>query len=38
MCDPWEENEDFISPEDLGIDRNEVVGFRGTIEGLKHLF
>lgn len=38
MCDPWEEREDFISPEELGIDRNEVVGFRGTIEGLKHLF
>jgi NAD(P)-dependent dehydrogenase (short-subunit alcohol dehydrogenase family) len=38
MCDPWEENEDFISPEELGIDRNEVVGFRGTIEGLKHMF
>lgn len=38
MCDPWEETEDFISPEELGIDRNEVVGFRGTIEGLKHFF
>ncbi|KAH7091253.1 hypothetical protein FB567DRAFT_269731 [Paraphoma chrysanthemicola] len=38
MCDPWEERDDFISPEDLGIDKNEVVGFKGTIEGLKHLF
>jgi hypothetical protein len=38
MCDPWEVTEDFISPEELGIDPEEVVGFRGTIEGLKHLF
>jgi hypothetical protein len=38
MCDPWEETEEFISPEELGIDKNEVVGFRGTIEGLKHMF
>ncbi|PSN59356.1 NAD(P)-binding protein [Corynespora cassiicola Philippines] len=38
MCDPWEEREDFISPEELGIDPDEVVGFRGTIEGLKHMF
>lgn len=36
-CDPWEVNDSFISPEELGIDKNEVVGFRGTIEGLKHL-
>jgi hypothetical protein len=34
-CDPWEETVDHISPEDLGIDKDEVVGFRGTIEGLK---
>lgn len=34
MCDPWQENESFISPEELGIDKNEVVGFRGVIEGL----
>jgi hypothetical protein len=34
-CDPWEVTEDHISPEELGIDRNEVVGFRGTIEGLR---
>lgn len=34
-CDPWEETKDHISPEELGINRNEVVGFRGTIEGLK---
>jgi len=33
-CDPWEVTEDHISPEELGIDVNEVVGFRGTIEGL----
>ncbi|KAI8932977.1 hypothetical protein NX059_010445 [Plenodomus lindquistii] len=35
FCDPWEETKDHISPEELGIDRNEVVGFRGTIEGLQ---
>ena len=34
-CDPWEVTEDFISPEELGIDPGEVVGFKGTIEGLK---
>lgn len=34
-CDPWVETEEHISPEELGIDTNEVVGFRGTIEGLK---
>jgi hypothetical protein len=33
-CDPWEETEEHISPEELGIDRKEVVGFKGTIEGL----
>lgn len=38
MCDPWEETEDHISPEELGIDRDDVVGFKGTIEGLKHMF
>ncbi|KAJ4403163.1 hypothetical protein N0V91_006739 [Didymella pomorum] len=38
LCDPWEVDETFISPEELSIDRDEVVGFRGTIEGLKHLF
>lgn len=38
LCDPWEETQDHISPEDLGIDRNEVVGFGGTIEKLKHMF
>lgn len=36
-CDPWEETDEHISPEELGIDRNEVVGFRGTIEGLKKM-
>lgn len=38
MCDPWQETEEFISPEELGIDTNEVVGFRQTIEGLKSFF
>ena len=33
-CDPWKVTEDHISPEDLDIDPDEVVGFRGTIEGL----
>lgn len=36
-CDPWEETDEHISPEELGIDRNEVVGFRGTIEGFKKM-
>jgi hypothetical protein len=30
--------DEFISHEDLGIDEKEVVGFRGTIEGLKSHF
>lgn len=38
LCDPWEEDETFIMPEELSIDASEAVGFRGTIEGLKHLF
>ncbi|KAI4608552.1 hypothetical protein J4E83_008988 [Alternaria metachromatica] len=33
-CDPWEVTEKFVSPEELGIDAGEVVGFRSTIEGL----
>jgi hypothetical protein len=37
-CDPWVETEDHISPEELGIDTQEVVGFRGTIEALKQFF
>lgn len=37
-CDPWAVTDEHISPEELGIDPNEVVGFRGTIEGLKHIF
>jgi len=37
-CDPWAETEEFVGPAELGIDEKEVVGFRGTIEGLKHLF
>lgn len=38
MFDPWKETGEFISAEELGIDEAEAVGFRGTIEGLKHLF
>jgi hypothetical protein len=34
MCDPWGGRDDFISPEELGIDANEVVGFEGTIKKL----
>ena len=34
LCDPWAPGPDFISPEELGIDPNEVVGFEGTIRGL----
>ncbi|ETS73184.1 hypothetical protein PFICI_15129 [Pestalotiopsis fici W106-1] len=37
-CDPWVETDEHISPEELGIDRSEVVGFKGTIEGIKHFF
>jgi hypothetical protein len=37
-CDPWAETDEHISPEELGIDPKEVVGFRGTIEGLKSFF
>lgn len=38
MCDPWAETEDFVTPEELGIDPKEVVGFRGAIESLKSFF
>lgn len=38
MCDPWQETKEFISPGELDIDTNEVVGFRQTIEGLKSFF
>lgn len=34
ICDPWAVREEFISPEELGIDAKEVVGFEGTIRGL----
>lgn len=34
ICDPWEVRDDFISPEELGIDPDEVVGFEGTIRRL----
>lgn len=36
-CDPLEETDEHISPKELGIDENEVVGFRGTIEGFKKM-
>ncbi|KAH4565078.1 hypothetical protein HBH73_138910 [Parastagonospora nodorum] len=36
MVDVWSEVTGK-SPEELGIDRNEVVGFRGTIEGFKKM-
>lgn len=38
LCNPWAETKDHISAQELGISEEEVVGFRGTIEGLKHLF
>ncbi|KAI1073533.1 NAD(P)-binding protein [Whalleya microplaca] len=38
LCDPWEETEEYVSAKDLGIDPDEVVGFKGTIEGLKQFF
>ncbi|KAK4032017.1 NAD(P)-binding protein [Parachaetomium inaequale] len=34
LCDPWAPTDEFISPEELGIDASEVVGFEGTIRGL----
>jgi hypothetical protein len=34
LCDPWAVRDDFISPEELGINPSEVVGFEGTIRGL----
>jgi hypothetical protein len=34
LCDPWAEDENFITAKELGIDAKEVVGFRGTIERL----
>lgn len=38
LCDPWEEDETFISAKELAIDPKEVVGFKGTIEKLKQFF
>lgn len=35
MCDPWEVTAEHISAEELGIKEEEVVGCRGTLEGLK---
>ncbi|CAN8098012.1 unnamed protein product [Discula destructiva] len=32
LCDPWAERDDYVSPGELGIDVEEVVGFRGAIE------
>lgn len=37
-CSPWDETADFVTADELGIDASEVVGFSGTIEGLKALF
>jgi hypothetical protein len=37
MCDPWDVDDTFITPEELSINAEEVVGFRGTLEGLKEL-
>jgi hypothetical protein len=35
LCDPWDvEGQEYISAEELGIDKDEVVGFEGTIRGL----
>jgi hypothetical protein len=34
LCDPWAPGPDFISPGELGINTDEVVGFEGTIRGL----
>ncbi|KAK4102575.1 NAD(P)-binding protein [Parathielavia hyrcaniae] len=34
LCDPWAVRDDFISPEELGINPKEVVGFEDTIRGL----
>lgn len=36
-CDPWVVTEEHISPSELGIHGNEVVGCRGTLEGLKKM-
>ncbi|KAI4600091.1 hypothetical protein KJ359_001193 [Pestalotiopsis sp. 9143b] len=38
LCDPWAETEDFVTPKELGIKPEEVVGFKDTIEGLKAHF
>lgn len=38
LCDPWAEREDFITPQELGINADEVVGFTGAIEKLRQLF
>ncbi|KAK1830949.1 NAD(P)-binding protein [Podospora conica] len=37
ICDPWEETDEFISPAELGIREDEVIGFRGALEKLKVL-
>ncbi|UPL02983.1 hypothetical protein LCI18_013917 [Fusarium solani-melongenae] len=36
MCDPWEEREGHLGVEELGLDINEVVGFRGVMEKMKN--
>lgn len=37
MVDPWEEREGHLGVKELGLDVNEVVGFRGVMEKLKLL-
>ncbi|KAH9900528.1 NAD(P)-binding protein [Xylariomycetidae sp. FL2044] len=37
LKDPWEEDENFVGPEELGLDESEVVGFRGVMEKLEAL-
>jgi hypothetical protein len=34
LCDPWEVTDDYVLPEQLGINTSEVVGFEGTIRDL----
>lgn len=36
--DPWEETEKHISYADLGIKREDIVGYRGALEGMKHFW
>ncbi|KAH7131011.1 hypothetical protein EDB81DRAFT_871429 [Dactylonectria macrodidyma] len=36
MCDPWEEREGHLGVQELDLDVNEVVGFRGVMEKMKN--